>query len=71
MMAAVSVVIIPVIAVVQYRKRRALGLPTGLKAMFSPNEKWGPAVVAGKPREENDNDYINDGFKFTVETGNM
>jgi len=73
LMAAVAVVIIPVIGGLQYRKRKAAGKPVDLRSMFSPTEKWGPATEtnAVKKTEKNPNAYVNDGFKYVAETNHL
>jgi len=68
LMAAFPIVFIPFIAYLQYRKRRAAGESTSLKAMFSPNSKWGPAVVTNAPVSKEKDAYLNEGFKYVAET---
>jgi len=73
LMAFLPVVVIPVVSLLQVRKRRALGLPTDLRSMFRPTNKWGPANQTSKNAavaKENPA-YLNEGFKYTVESNYM
>jgi solute carrier family 6 amino acid transporter-like protein 5/7/9/14 len=76
LMAAVSVVIVPVMGCFQLWKiNQAKGL-TGLdllRAGFTANEKWGPANAA-KKQQNNDSSFDNDAFtysKYAVEPNHM
>merc|ERR1712200_40971 len=73
LMALVAVVIIPVMGLVQFKRRKDNGQPTDLRSMFTPNSKWGPSIVTNaktKRPETNNEAYLNQGFKYTVETTN-
>eukprot|EP00088_Acartia_fossae_P009522 TRINITY_DN1462_c0_g1_i9.p1 TRINITY_DN1462_c0_g1~~TRINITY_DN1462_c0_g1_i9.p1 ORF type:complete len:732 (+),score=113.65 TRINITY_DN1462_c0_g1_i9:92-2287(+) len=70
LMALLPIVFIPFIGFLQYRKRKAAGQSTELRDMFSPNNKWGPAIETNShvPKEKDPNSYINEGFKYVAET---
>ena len=72
LMALVAVLPIPVIGVMQYFKRKNNGLPVDLRSMFSPNSKWGPSIETNKVKKAPKNEaYLNEGFKYSVETNHL
>ena len=73
LMAFLPIVMIPVVAFLQVRKRREAGQPTDRAAMFRPVEKWGPAVQTSNAAAAKDFNpaYLNEGFKYTVESNHL